>query len=99
MLWEHKGDVVWVYGQRAPPTDVVTTTLGTSQPMVEVVATKHFCCDLQCGGMANAAWVGLLCEAEGTCASASGGDGDMAGATCKQRTVLAMLLQEIDNMF
>ena len=67
--------------------------------MVEVVSTKHFCCNLQHGGVVNAAWVGLLREAEGTCASASGGDGDMAGATCKQRTALAMLLQEIDNMF
>ena len=48
---------------------------------MEVVSTKHFCHDLQCGGVVNAAWVGLLREAEGTCASASGGDGDVAGAT------------------
>ena len=68
MLWEHEGDIVWVYGWRAPPTDVVTAMLGTSRPTVEVVSTKRFCCDLQCGGMVNAAWVGLLREAEVTCA-------------------------------
>ena len=72
MLWEQKGNMVWVFGRRAPPSDVVTAVLGALQPMVEVVSTKHFCHDLQCGGMVNAAWVGLLREAEGTCASASG---------------------------
>ena len=66
---------------------------------MEVVSTKHFCCDLQRGGVVNAAWVGLLREAEGTCASASGGDGDMAGATCKQRTALSALLNEFANVF
>ena len=99
MLWEHEGDVVWVFGWRAPLSDVVAAALGASRPMVEVVSTKYFCCDLQHGGVVNAAWVGLLCEAEGTCASASGGDGDMAGATCKQPTALATLLQEFDNVF
>ena len=49
--------------------------------------------------MVNAAWVGLLREAEGTCASASGGDGDVAGATCKQRTALSALLHEFDDVF
>ena len=67
--------------------------------MVEVVSTKHFCHDLQRSGVVNAAWVGLLCEAEGTCASASGGDGDMAGATCKQLTALSALLHEFDDVF
>ena len=99
MLWEHEGDVVWVFGRRAPPSDVITAALGASQPMVKGVSTKHFCCDLQCGGVVNAAWVGLLCETEGTCASASGGDGDMAGATCKQRTALSALLNEFDDVF
>ena len=63
MLWEHEGDVVWVFGWRAPPSDVVAAALGASQPMVEVVSTKHFCRDLQHGGVVNAAWVGLLLEA------------------------------------
>ena len=67
--------------------------------MVEVVSTKCFCRDLQCGGMVNAAWVGLLREAEGTCASASGGDGDVAGATCKQCTALSALLNEFADVF
>ena len=30
VLWEHKGDVIWVFGRRALPTDVVTAVLGTS---------------------------------------------------------------------
>ena len=81
MLWEHKGDVVWVFGRRAPPSDVVATALGASQLTVEVVSTKCFCHALQHSGVVNAAWVGLLREAEGTCALASGGDGDVAGAT------------------
>ena len=72
MLWEHEVDVVWVFEQRALPTDVITAALGTSQQSVEVVSTKHFCCDLQHGGVVNAACVGLLHEAEGTCASALG---------------------------
>ena len=99
MLWEHEGDVVWVFGRHAPPSDVVAAALGASQLTVEVVSTKCFCCDLKHGGMVNAAWVGLLREAEGTCASASGGDGDMAGATCKQRTALSALLHEFDDVF
>ena len=99
MFWEHKGDVVWVFGQRALPTDVITAALGTSQPTVEVVSTKHFCRDLQRGGVVNAAWVGLLHEAEGTCTSASGGDGDVAGATCMQRIALSALLHEFDDVF
>ena len=82
MLWEHEGDVVWVFGWRAPPSNVVTATLGALQPTVEVVSTKHFYRNLQRGGVVNAAWVGLLREAEGTCASASGGDGDVAVAMC-----------------
>ena len=86
--------MVWVFGWRAPPSDVVAAVLGTLQPMVEVVSTKRFYCNLQRGGVVNAAWVGLLHEAEGTCASASGGDGDVAGATCKQRTALSALLNE-----
>ena len=99
MLWEHEGDVVWVFGWRAPPSDVVTAALGASRPTVEVVSTKHFCRHLQRGGVVNAAWVGLLHEAEGTCASASGGDGDVAGATCKQHTTLSALLHEFDDVF
>ena len=55
MLWEHEGDVVWVFGLRALPSDVVAAALGASQPTVEVVSTKHFCHDLQRGGMVNAA--------------------------------------------
>ena len=99
MLWEHEGDVVWVFGRRAPPSNVVTAALGASQPTVEVVSTKRFCHDLQRGGVVNAAWVGLLREAEGTCASASGGDGDVAGATCKQCTALSALLTEFADVF
>ena len=87
------------FGWGALLTNVVTAALGTSRPMVEVVSTKCFCHDLQCGGMFNAAWVGLLCEAEATCALASGGDGDMAGATCKQCTALSALLHEFDDVF
>ena len=49
--------------------------------------------------MVDAAWVGLLLEAEGTCASALGDDGDVAGAMCMQCTTLAMPLQEFDDMF
>ena len=99
MLWEHEGDVVWVFGRRAPPSDVIATAVGASRPMVEVASTKRFCCDLQHGGVVNAAWVGLLCETEGTCASASGGDGDVAGAMCKQRTALSALLTEFADVF
>ena len=99
MLWEHEGDVVWVFGQRAPPSNVVTAALGAAQPTVEVVCPKHFCRNLQRGGVVNAAWVGLLREAEGMCASASGGDGDVAGATCKQRTTLSALLHEFEDVF
>ena len=99
MLWEHEGDVVWVFGWRAPPSDVVATALGALQLMVEVVSTKCFCHDLQHGGVVNAAWVGLLREAEGTCASASGGDGDVVGAMCKQCTALSALLHEFDDVF
>ena len=99
MLWEHEGDVVWVFGRRAPPTNVVTAALGTLRPTVEVVSSKRFCRSVQCGGVVNAAWVGLLHEAEGTCASASGGDDDMAGATCKQCTALSALLHEFDDVF
>ena len=91
--------MVWVFGQRAPPSDVITVALGALQLSVEVVSAKHFCHDLQRGGVVNAAWVGLLREAEGTCASASGGDGDVAGATCKQRTALSALLTEFDDVF
>ena len=40
----------------------------------------------------QSAWVGLLHEAEGTYASALGGDGDMAGATRKHHTALSVLL-------
>ena len=47
MLWEHKGDVVWVFGWHAPPTNVVTAALGILQLTVEVVSTKRFCHDLQ----------------------------------------------------
>ena len=54
---------------------------------------------LQCGGMVNTAWVGLLCKAERTCASALGGDGDVAGATCMQHIALATLLQEFYDVF
>ena len=99
MLWEHEGDVVWVLGWRAPPTNAVTAALGSSGLVVEVVYTQHFCYDLRHGGVVDAAWVGLLCEAEGICASAAGGDGDVAGGTCKQRTALATLLQEFDDVF
>ena len=90
---------MWVFGQRASPTNIVTAALGSSHPVVEVVSIKPFCCDLQRGGMVNAPWVGLLREAEGTCASASGGDDDVTGATCMQLTALAMLLQEFDSVF
>ena len=79
MLWEHKGDVVWVFGWRAPPSNVVAAVLGALQLTEEVASTKCFCRDLQHGGMVNAAWVGLLREAEGTYTSVSGGDGDVAG--------------------
>ena len=66
---------------------------------MEVVSTKHFCHDLQLGGVVNAAWVGLLREAEVTCASASGGGGDVAGATCRQRTALSALLSAFADVF
>ena len=66
---------------------------------MEVVSTKRFCHNLQRGGVVTAAWVGLLREAEDTCASASGGDGDVAGATCKQRTALSALLNEFADVF
>ena len=98
MLWEHKGDVVWVFGRRAPPSNAVATALGALQPTVELLSTKRFCHNLQHGGVVNAAWVGPLHEAEGTCASASGGDGDVAGATCKQRTALSELLNKFDDV-
>ena len=99
MLWENEGNVVWVFGRCALPSNVVAAALGASRPTVEVVSTKHFCCDLQHGGVVNAAWVGLLHGAEGTCASASGGDGDVAGATCKQHTALSALLTEFADVF
>ena len=88
-----------VFGWPAPPTDIITAALGALHPSVEVVSTKHFCRNLQHGSMVDAAWVGLLCEAEGTCASALGGDGDVAGATCKQCTALSTHLQEFDDVF
>ena len=91
--------MVWVFGRRAPPSDVVATALGALQPTVEVVSAKRFCRNLQCGGVVNAAWVGLLREAEGACASASGGDGDVAGATCKQHIALSALLTEFADVF
>ena len=99
VLWEHKGDVVFVYGWSMPPTDVINTALGALCSMMEVVSTKHFYHNLQCSDIVNTAWVGLLCEAEWTCASAVGVDGDVAGATCLQCTALAMLLQEFHNVF
>ena len=91
--------MVWGFGQRAPPSNVITAMLGGSQPTVEVVSTKHFCHDLQRIGVINTAWVGLLREAEGTRASASGGDGDVAGATCEQCSALSALLNEFDDVF
>ena len=99
MLWEHVGDVVWLFGRRSPPTNVATAALGSSQPVVEVVSTKCFCHDLQHGSVVKAAWVGLLRDAESTCASASGGDGDVTGATCMQHTALSALLHEFDDVF
>ena len=81
------------------PTGVVAAALGSSCPTVVVASTKCFCRDLQCGGMVNAAWVGLLREAEGTCASALGGHGDVAGVTRKQCTALSALLNEFDDVF
>ena len=99
MLWEYKGDVVWAFGWHAPPTDVVTAALGAPHLKVEVASTRRFCHDMQHGGMFNAAWVGLLRKAEGTCASPLGGDGEVAGATCMQCTTLATLLQEFDGVF
>ena len=84
---------MWVFGWHALPTNIVTAALGSLHPVVEVVSTKRFCCDLQHGGMVNVAWVGLLREAEGTCASASGDDGDVLGATCTQHITLEMLLK------
>ena len=66
---------------------------------MDVVPTKHFCRNLQHGSMVKAAWVSLLHEAEGTLASALGGDGDVAGAMCKQHTALSALLHEFDNVF
>ena len=91
--------MVWVFGWCALPSNVIATALGALRPTVEVVSSKHFCRNLQRGGVVNAAWVGLLREAECTCASASGGDGDMAGATCKQRTALSALLTEFADVF
>ena len=98
MLWEHKGDVAWIFGQRALPMKVITAVLGSSHLMVEVVSTKHFCRDLQCGGVVKAAWVGLLRMAEGTCASAAWIDVEMAAGTCMQCTALAMLPQVFDDV-
>ena len=69
VLWEHEGDVVWVYGRGAPPSKGLSASCAT-RPKVEVVSTKRFCRDLQRGGVVDAAWVGLLRAAPGTCASA-----------------------------
>ena len=63
------------------------------------MSTKYFCHNLQHGGMVNAVWVGLLHDAEGTCASAAGADSDIKGVMCMQHKALATLLQELDDIF
>ena len=97
VLWEQDGDVVSVFGRKAPPRDVSTGTAAAIE--VEVVSTKRFCHDIARGVVCGASsWVGLLSPAEGTCAAIATTPADLAGTSTEQRA-LHDLLHEFRDVF
>ena len=97
VLWEQDGDVVSVFGRKAPPRDVSSGTAAAIE--VEVVSTKRFCHDLARGVVCSASsWVGLLSPAEGTSAAIATTPVDLAGISAEQRA-LHDLLHEFKDVF
>ena len=97
VLWEQDGDVVSVFGRKAPPRDVSSGTAAAVD--VELVSTKRFCHDLACGMVcAASSWVGLLSPVEGTCAAIATTPADLAGTSAEQCALLD-LLHEFKDVF
>ena len=62
VLWEQDGDVVSMFGRKAPPRDDSSGMAAAIE--VEVVSTKRFCHDIACGVVCAASpWGGLLSPA------------------------------------
>ena len=97
VLWEQDGDVVSVFGRKAPPRDVSSGTAAAIE--VEVVSTKRFCHDIARGVVCGASsWVGLLSPAEGICVAIATMPADLAGTSTEQRA-LHDLLHEFKDVF
>ena len=97
VLWEQDGDVVSVFGRKAPPRDGSSGTAAAIK--VEVVSTKRFCHDIARRVVCTASsWVGLLSPAEGTCAAIVTTPADLAGTSAEQHA-LHDLLHEFKDMF
>ena len=77
VLWEHEGNVVWVFGRGAPhEVGGSKNCAADGAPAVEIVSTKRFCRDLERGVVSTAqAWVGLLSVADGKCSAVAGESG------------------------
>ena len=97
VLWEQDGDVVSVFGRKAPLRDVSSGMAAAIE--VEVVSSKHFCHDIACGVVCAASlWVGLLSPAEGTCTAIATTPADLAGTSVEQ-CALHDLLHEFKDVF
>ena len=59
VLWEQDGDVVSMFGRKAPPRDISGGTAAAVE--VEVVSTKRFCHDI------DVEWCVLLCRGWACC--------------------------------